>query len=179
MTSGASEKLLLTVAGVRDRQLVRSDWTGVDEIGIDGVDVKLIASVLTDNGALTELWRADWMLDPHGVGQVFQRTLNRGALSAWHVHLQTTDRLVCATGQILIALFDAREASPTRGAIATIRMGERRPGIVTIPPGVYHGARNLADGPSTLVNIVDIAYCYESPDHLRAPADSPEIPYRW
>lgn len=179
MTSAEPDELRLTVVGVRDRQLVRSDWTSVDEIGIDGVDVKLITSVLTDNGSLTELWRADWQLDPLGAGQVFQRTMNRGALSAWHVHKVTTDRLVCAGGQILVVLFDARADSPTTGAIATIRMGERRPGIVTVPPGVYHGVRNIADGESLLVNVVDVAYSYESPDHYRLPADSPEIPYRW
>jgi dTDP-4-dehydrorhamnose 3,5-epimerase len=174
-----SGDMTLSVVGKQDPQLVRSDWTPSDTVAIAGVSTKSITNVLMDNGSLTELWRADWELDRQGVEQVFQRTLLPGAISAWHVHLATTDRLSCATGQLLIVLFDARVASPTHGAIAEYRLGERRPATISVPPGVYHGVRNVGAAPAVLINTVDRAYGYEAPDHHRVPADCPDIPYEW
>jgi dTDP-4-dehydrorhamnose 3,5-epimerase len=169
----------VVVQGKRDPQLVRSDWTPVGSIAIEGVVAKQITNVLTDDGYLTELWRADWQLDEAPVGQVFQRVMNPDALSAWHVHLCTSDRLACGIGQLLLVLFDARADSPTCGAVAEFRLGERRPAVVTVPPGVYHGVRNIGSTTAVLVNAVEVAYEYADPDHYRLPADCAEIPYRW
>jgi dTDP-4-dehydrorhamnose 3,5-epimerase len=167
----------LSVVGVRDRQLVRSDWEPVCFEPIDGVTAKSVTNVLTSNGALTEVWRADWQLDPNGVGQVFQRVLDPGATSAWHVHLESTDRLACAIGQLLIVLFDARCESPSHGKIAEYRIGARRPATIVVPPGVYHGVKNIGIDAAVLINAVDQAYDYENPDHHRVPADTADIPY--
>ena len=166
----------LSISGTKDRQLVRSDWTPADEIGIDGVAVKQIANVLTDGGYLTEIWRADWQTDTLGVGQVFQRTLEPGAVSGWHVHRMTTDRLFCAVGRVQLALFDARVGSRTHGATARLRFGRERPGMVVVPPGIWHGVRNVGAEPALLLNVVDRAYDYEDPDHYRLPADTRLIP---
>lgn len=169
----------LSVVGKPDPQLVRSDWEPVGQMRIEGVSAKSVTTVLTNNGALTELWRADWGLDQQAVDQVFQRIVDPGAVSAWHVHLRTTDRLACASGQLLVVLFDARLSSATHGALAEFRLGERRPATLSVPPGVYHGVRNIGTTPALLVNAVDQAYSYEAPDHHRVPADSPDIPYTW
>ncbi len=75
-------------------------------------------------------------------------------------------------------LYDARPDSPTAGRVNEFRLGERRPGLVIVPPGVWHGLRNLLSETSTVLNLVDRAYDYEDPDHWRVPPDSPEIPYR-
>jgi dTDP-4-dehydrorhamnose 3,5-epimerase len=174
-----SRHMTLSVVGKQDPQLVRSDWTPSHTVAIAGVSTKSITNVLMDNGSLTELWRADWELDAQGVEQVFQRTMLPGATSAWHVHLATTDRLSCASGQLLIVLFDARVASPTHGAIAEYRLGERRPATISVPAGVYHGVRNVGATAAVLINTVDRAYGYEAPDHYRVPADCPDIPYEW
>jgi dTDP-4-dehydrorhamnose 3,5-epimerase len=169
----------LSVRGEPDPQLVRSDWSpvGIDEI--DGVATKLITNVLTGDGYLTEMWRADWAIDDHGVDQVFQRVLHPGAISAWHTHLVTTDRLFCALGQILVVLFDARIGSSTHGTVSEYRLGERRPALISLPPGIYHGVRNIGPSAAVLLNAVDAAYDYEGPDHHRVPRDSTEIPYTW
>jgi dTDP-4-dehydrorhamnose 3,5-epimerase len=74
-------------------------------------------------------------------------------------------------------LYDARRDSSTGGLTNEFRFGERRPGLVVIPPGVWHGLRNLQSAPSVVVNLVDRAYAYDAPDHWRLPPDTPEIPY--
>ena len=78
-----------------------------------------------------------------------------------------------------MVLYDARVDSDTHDTLVEYRLGERRPAVISIPPGVYHGVRNIGSAPAILINAVDTAYDYESPDHYRVAADSPEIPYRW
>jgi dTDP-4-dehydrorhamnose 3,5-epimerase len=46
-----------------------------------------------------------------------------------------------------------------------------------IPSGVWHGVQNLQATESRVLNLVDVAYEYEDPDHWRLPADTAEIPY--
>jgi dTDP-4-dehydrorhamnose 3,5-epimerase len=140
---------------------------------------KSTANVLTDNGCLTEIWRSDWALDPLGVGQVFQRTLNPGAVSAWHVHKHTTDRLFCAGGRVLVVIYDVRPGSGTHGTLMELRLGRERPLMIVVPPGVWHGIKNIGSEPALLINAVDVAYAYDDPDHFRLPRDTGDIPYRF
>ena len=177
--TNATDEMVLSVLGTPDPQLVTSDWMPTADGEIDGVFAKQVANVLTDNGYLTELWRSDWLLDGGPVDQVFQRVMQPATISAWHVHLRTTDRLSCAIGQLLVVLYDARAASPTHGAIAQFRFGERRPAVISVPPGVYHGVRNIGTTSAVLVNAVDAAYDYDAPDHHRLPPDCADIPYQW
>ncbi|MFP5245777.1 MAG: dTDP-4-dehydrorhamnose 3,5-epimerase family protein, partial [Thermoanaerobaculia bacterium] len=113
------------------------------------------------------------------VDQVFQVVLFPGAISAWHAHASTIDRLFASNGLVRIVLYDARKDSPTYGKVNDFRFGTVRPALVYIPPRVWHGVMNIGDGPSVLINMPDRAYCYEDPDHWRVPADSPEIPFRF
>jgi dTDP-4-dehydrorhamnose 3,5-epimerase len=169
----------LSVRGEADPQLVRSDWSPVGTTTIDGVATKLVTNVLTGDGYLTEMWRTDWELDDRPVDQVFQRLLYPGAISAWHTHLITTDRLFCAAGHVLVVLYDARPDSSTHGVVTEYRLGEARPAVISLPPGIYHGVRNVGPSNAVLLNAVDAAYDYEAPDHYRVPRDSEEIPYTW
>jgi dTDP-4-dehydrorhamnose 3,5-epimerase len=160
---------------LKDEPSVTADWTSVGP-AIEGVQVVEVRNVLQDSRSLTEIYRADWFASPSEVGQVFQIVLEGGGITAWHMHSQTTDRLFVSTGHVKIALFDARPESPTRGQASELRFGERRPALVVVPAGVWHGLRNLGATAAVVVNVVDRAYEYADPDHWRLPAGSPEIP---
>jgi dTDP-4-dehydrorhamnose 3,5-epimerase len=164
--------------GVKDAQLVKPDWEPSEPVKIEGVVVKAIANVLTDNGCLTEIYRQDWRLDDKPVAQVFQKWLSPGGLSAWHMHRITVDRLFVGAGRAKVVLFDGRKHSPTVGAIQEFRLGIERPALIVVPPGVWHGVKALAGQPALIINAVDQAYDYEDPDHWRLPADTLDIPYR-
>lgn len=127
------------------------------------------------HGYLTEVFRAAW--SEGGVDQVFQVVLEPGAISAWHAHGETLDRLFVTSGLVRIVLFDGREDSPTFGQINEFRFGTVRPALVVVPPRVWHGIQNVAGSASAVLNLVDRAYDYENPDHWRVPADSPAIPF--
>jgi dTDP-4-dehydrorhamnose 3,5-epimerase-like enzyme len=77
----------------------------------------------------------------------------------WHVHHHQEDRFVVPLGEMILALYDPRPLSPTRGQIEAIRMagassqspsspnGKRdlTTAMVTIPREVYHCIGNLHD----------------------------------
>jgi dTDP-4-dehydrorhamnose 3,5-epimerase len=132
---------------------------------------------MTNSGTLVELFRVGWLGGSDVVDHAFIRTMDPGAVSAWHVHQTTTDRLFCVSGRLLIALYDAREGSPTHGVVAEYRVGLERPTLITVPPGVFHGVKTLSAEPAALINLSDREYAYEEPDHWRIASDAPEIPY--
>ncbi|MDB9445462.1 cupin domain-containing protein [Anabaena sp. CS-542/02] len=63
------------------------------------------------------------------------------------VHRHQTDQLLVVKGQILITTLHNREYQYTF-------LSEKDPKIITIPPGVLHGAINLSEEPCIVVNAV-------------------------
>ena len=165
---------------VKDRQTITARWSPSSLRLIDGVSVHEVLNVPKQSGYLTEVFRAEWMRGVHAtVDQIFQVVLEPGAISAWHAHERTLDRLFVNRGMVRVVLYDARDDSPTHGLINEFRFGTVRPALVVIPARVWHGIQNLAATESSVLNIVDRAYAYEDPDHWRIPADAAQIPFRF
>lgn len=168
------------IAGAqKDHQSITADWQLLVPV-IEGVITREVKHVVkSDGGWLTEVFRNDWLVDDLGVGQVFQNSLSPGAASGWHVHHFTTDRIFVNRGTLRIGLYDAREASPTHAMTNQFTLGDHRPTLVVIPPGVWHAVANPGSDVAALLNLVDRAYSYEDPDHWRLPIDTPLIPLRF
>ena len=126
---------------------------------------------------MTEIFRVDWLLDDGIVDQVFQNVLNARQISGWHVHTKTTDRIFVNLGLMKVVLYDARKNSSTFAMINEFMLGDIRPGLLIVPSGVWHAVQNIGQNQSALLNLVNHAYDYESPDHNRLPIDTPHIPY--
>lgn len=161
----------------RDPQSITSDWTPLREL-LHGVVVREVRNVPKSNGLLTEVFRRDWLPDAV-VDHVFQVRLEPGAVSAWHSHRETVDRLFVTEGLMRIVLYDARSTSPSYQRLNELRFGLERPALVVVPPGVWHGVQNLTKRTATLLNLADRAYQYEDPDHWRLPHDTDRIPFRF
>ena len=164
---------------LKDTQSITADWDLRNQTLISGVAGVEVKNVLKNNGHLTEIYRRDWLLDSQPVDQVFQVVLRPGNLSAWHLHQTTTDRLFVSFGTIKIVLFDPRPDSPTYGLLNEFRVSELRPQLIVVPPQVFHGVQNIGTDTAILLNLVDEAYVYESPDHWRLPHPHPAIPYQF
>jgi len=162
---------------VKDSQSITKDWDFSEINVIDGVRLKEVKNVPKLNGYLTEIFRQDWFDNQVKIDQVFQVKLSINGLSAWHAHRKTVDRLFVSEGLMRIVLYDDRPESPTRRTVNEFRLGSIRPGLVIVPPRVWHGVQNIGDGESTILNLVDTAYAYEDPDHWRLPYDSTQIPF--
>jgi len=126
----------LLPGATKDPQSVTSDWKLVGQDLLDGVRVNEMRNVVRATRTLTEIWRADWRLDDGPVDHLFQVNIEGGAVSAWHAHAHTTDRLFVARGQLHLVLYDSRPASPTCGRINEFHLSDRRPMLVIVPPRV-------------------------------------------
>ena len=164
--------------GEQDPPSVTSDWLPIEKPSILGVAVKEIRPVAASTGYLTEIWRREWGLDDLSIDQVFQRTLEPGGVTGWHAHAVTTDRLFCASGSVRLSLFDGRKSSPSFGHLWHRIIGDRRPVLIVVPPGVWHGVKTVSATPALILNLVDRAYSYDAPDHWRLPADTEHIPFK-
>lgn len=149
-----------------------------DRSAIEGVVVKQLSVHPDDRGRLMEILRAD---DPlfERFGQVYVTTTYPGVVKAWHLHKRQTDNMCAVAGMFRVALYDARDGSPTRGTLQEVYMGVHRPVLLRIPPGVYHGWLCVSGEEGIVVNVPDQPYDRENPDEYRLPHDAPDIPYDW
>jgi dTDP-4-dehydrorhamnose 3,5-epimerase len=145
---------------------------------IDGVIVKQLKVIPDDRGHLMEIIRSDDAFFER-FGQVYMTTTYPNVVKAWHLHRLQTDHMCAVHGMFRVALYDARDDSPTRGEIQEIYMGSHRPVVLRIPPGVYHGWICVSQEEGIVVNMTDYPYNRDDPDEYRLPFDTGEIPYDW
>ena len=145
---------------------------------IDGVRVTRLKPIPDERGRLMEMFRSDED-DFEKFGQVYLTTAWPGVVKAWHYHRKQTDNFVCVQGMMKVALYDAREDSPTKSETAEFFMGVWNPIRLRIPAGVYHGFKCISTGEAMIVNVPTEPYSYDQPDEYRLPAHTDEIPYDW
>ncbi len=169
--------------------LLRGKQSAVDGRGswklnaIDGVRFRPTRPVPHEDGHVTEIARHGWDLLDAPILQVHMSTTLPGRVRAWGLHRASTDRLFVVRGLVRIACYDGRTDSPTFGRINEITLSERNPGLITIPPDVYHGWKNIGVDEAVVINMPTSRYDYDAPDALDLPWDSPEaralIPFTW
>ena len=145
---------------------------------IDGVEAKRARVIPDERGRLGEILRAD---DPFfsKFGQTYFTTTYPGVVKAWHFHKKQTDIFYAIKGLLKIGLYDARDDSSTKGEVNMVYLGEHLPGLVKIPPGVYHGWMCVSDYEAIIVNVTSEMYDYKSPDEFRADPHTKDIPFDW
>lgn len=171
-------KLIPKAQSLKDRQTTTQDGEVITEL-IDGVKTRKARTVIDYRGELIEMWNADWAFDEEDVPYVYHVVTAPGSVRAWVVHLNQVDRLYYPSGRIQVVLYDARDGSPTQGKINEFYFGEARRALLRIPPGVYHGVRNVGNEDAWFINMPSMPYRHDDPDKYRLPLDSPEIPFRF
>ncbi len=92
-----------------------------------------------------------------------------GAVKAWHRHQKQTDFWMCLTGHLKAGVHRESDGSSWMYVI-----GEHRPGVLVIPPGLWHGATAVGPTSAGLLYYVTHAYDPANPDEERRPYDSIE-----
>ncbi len=143
---------------------------------IDGVRVVELVTHEDDRGYLTEIARHAADPEPHGVvhqfGQVYLvGNPARGTVRAFHKHEELWDWFFISHGSAKFVLRDDRPRSSSYGAMMTIIASARKPRLIVVPPGVYHGWMSLEDD-TQLVSTASHAYNREKPDEIRIPPDA-------
>jgi len=145
---------------------------------IDGVEYTALKPIHDERGFLMEILRSD----DEGFtrfGQCYVTAAYPGVVKAWHFHFKQADTFCVLRGMAKVALYDAREDSPTRGEINEFFMGELQPARLSIPPGVYHGYKNIGTDLCLVLNIPSELYDYDDPDEHRVKPHGGEVPYDW
>ncbi|BFM09456.1 cupin domain-containing protein [Halioxenophilus aromaticivorans] len=160
----------------KDQQSTDSEWSLPESI-IDGVLFRETKNIITGNGTTSEGYREDWNLHSDPIKQIIQVTLRPGAISAWHMHRLQKDHVFVILGTFKLAMYDGRPQSPTYQKLEVRNLSNLRPGALVIPPGIWHGFKNLSHQESIFINYFDRAYQYSDPDEYRLPPDTTEIPF--
>jgi dTDP-4-dehydrorhamnose 3,5-epimerase len=150
---------------------------------ICGVQFRPARPVPHDDVHVTEVARASWDMIGGPVVQVHITTTLPGRIRAWGLHQRTTDRLFVVSGLVKIVLFDGRQDSPSMGSVNEFTVSEKNPGLLIIPPNLYHGWKNIGSNEAILINMPTEMYNYDSPDALYLPWDSEAasriVPFRF
>lgn len=146
-------------------------------VSIEGVSVTELRQISDERGAVLHMLRAD-APDFVRFGECYFSEIAPGAVKAWKRHREQTQNLAVPAGRILLAIYDDRELSLTRGSLLTLELG--RPDAyrrVSIPPGLWYGFAAIGSLPALLVNCADLPH---SPSESSVkPSDDPSIPYTW
>jgi dTDP-4-dehydrorhamnose 3,5-epimerase len=102
-----------------------------------------------------------------GEGQINYSVQYPNVIKAWHRHQQQTDFWMCVLGNLKVGVY--REEDDRAWSIV---LGERRPGLLIIPPTLWHGATAVGAAQAGLLYYVNRAYCPQTPDEERRPAMS-------
>lgn len=145
---------------------------------IDGLETKKLKVIPDERGRLMEIMRCDDDIFRQ-FGQVYITTTYPDVVKAWHFHKLQDDYIACVSGMIKLALFDARQDSPTYGEINELFIGEHNPTLVLVPKGVYHGWKGIGGKEAVIVNVPTEPYNYKQPDEFRLDPYDNSIPYNW
>ncbi|HEY4929399.1 MAG TPA: dTDP-4-dehydrorhamnose 3,5-epimerase family protein [Acidimicrobiales bacterium] len=171
------------------RELLVSKSSAVSATGalrtelIDGVVFRPTRPVPHDDGTLAEIARVDWdeITDP--IVHTHLTTTEPGRVRGWGLHQGSTDRLFVVKGLVSIVVYDGRVGSRTFGAVNEVKVSERNPGLLIVPPNLYHGWKVIGTEEAFIINMPTSPYSYENPDALDLPYESElaptVVPWRW
>jgi dTDP-4-dehydrorhamnose 3,5-epimerase len=145
---------------------------------IEGVIIHPLTRHADERGYFEELIRVNDTYFSEGFGQLSHSKMYPGIVKAWHIHKTQIDWWYVASGYLLIALYDARETSPTNGKLQELYLGDDLPpAILKIPAGVAHGCRVMGNESAHLFYVT--SHLYNLAEEGRIPYNSPQIDYDW
>jgi dTDP-4-dehydrorhamnose 3,5-epimerase len=107
-------------------------------------------------------------------GQINFSVMYPGVIKAWHRHRLQSDFWLCIKGHLKVGLHRQED-----GHTWSATVGEMRPGVLIIPPPLWHGATVLGPDTAALFYYVSRAYDPASPDEERRSYDSvPDFDWR-
>lgn len=155
----------------------------VDPRTLEGLIASVTARRLKVNrdprGVLVETLRADWGdvfdNDDRTFAQTYYSVTMPGVArdeDRWHLHFHQEDRFAVPQGDVLLAMYDARQDSETYGRFNLVPLGESCGDdgqlLVVVPRGVYHCFMVVSERPALLLNY---------PTSLYDPTDEHRVPF--
>lgn len=157
-------------------------YPSTEQTEIAGVVVMSVPSVDYEYGLLTEFMSPDGdSIYAEPIDHMYFITNRRHSRRQWHVHQHTFDRYLLVSGQIEIALHDARSDSASSGRTIRVELspiGMKGVHGLRIPPGVWHSFRTNSRE-FTLLNCKTPQYDRENPDKSTVSFEESGIDFDW
>lgn len=143
---------------------------------IDGVLVTPLRRIPDERGCIMHMLRED---APHfqRFGEIYFSGVYPGAVKAWHIHKLMTLNYAVVAGTIKMVLYDDRRASPTRGALMELFVGEHNYCLVTVPPMVWNGFKGCGTHMALVANCA--THAHDPAEIEREDPHTSRIPYDW
>jgi dTDP-4-dehydrorhamnose 3,5-epimerase len=143
---------------------------------IDGVKVIPLKRIPDERGMIAHMLRSD---DPHfdGFGEIYFSFVYPGVVKGWHLHKEMILNYAVPVGTIKLVLFDDRAASPTKGELMELYLGETNYALVRIPALVWNGFKGVGTQQAVVANCSSIAH--RANEIERMDPHKNHIPYDW
>jgi dTDP-4-dehydrorhamnose 3,5-epimerase len=143
---------------------------------IKDVIIVPLKQIPDERGKIMHMLRSN---DPHfeGFGEIYFSFIYPGVIKGWHLHRKMTLNYAVPFGMVKLVLYDDRNASPTRGIIKELFLGEDNYMLVKIPPGIWNGFKGIGTKLSIVANCATIPH--DPQEILRKNPFSKDIPYNW
>lgn len=149
-----------TLTSGQERRLV------TEERKIQGLLVVRLEVHEDDRGYLYEVIHDNDFFVPR-IGQVYVvGDPARSVVRAFHKHRELHDWFCLVRGSAKFAFADDRPGSPTYKKGDVFVISGRRPALIVVPPGVYHGWMSLEDD-TVMLSVASHVYDRERPDEER------------
>jgi len=164
---------------IASRDVASVDGQGNQLGSIEGVVLRRLVTHADHRGSLSPFLDTSdpFWLEPVVYG--YEIMLRPGRIKGWGMHEHQTDRYVVCAGKIRVVLYDGRNDSESHGRIEQFFFTEATPGLLAIPPGVWHADQNWGDTDARLVNFPTAPYDPARPDKFRIDPHSDVIPFDW
>lgn len=144
------------------------------EMPVAGLSFTPRAMVPAKGGPVLHLLRGQ-ALNEVAQGEIYFSEVLPGCIKAWKRHRRQTQNFAVPSGRLLLAVYDDRQDSPSRGICVSLELG--RPdawGLLRIPPMLWYGFAALGREPALICNCADLPH---DPDEAeRLPLDAPGLP---
>lgn len=106
-------------------------------------------------------------------GQINFSHMHPGLIKAWHHHTKQTDFWMITQGHAQVGVHDE-----SHGRSWSLVTGVMNPGVVIVPPPLWHGVAAIGPDPVGLLYYVTHAYNPADPDEFRRDFDS-VVGFEW
>lgn len=124
---------------------------------IEGVKITELKQIKDRRGKIMHMLRSDSKVFKK-FGEIYFSTINPGIVKAWHLHKESTLNYVCLKGKIKLVLYDDRTKSSSFGKFFKITLSPKNYCLITIPPLIWNGFKNLYNSESIIANCLDFPH---------------------
>tara|TARA_B100000686_G_C16655359_1_gene897831 strand:+ start:384 stop:809 length:426 start_codon:yes stop_codon:yes gene_type:complete len=124
---------------------------------INGVSIKALKQITTDNGKVMQMLRNDSKYFTK-FGEIYFSTVLFEKFKGWHRHKKLTSNFAVVFGKIEITLYDSRINSSTKGNKDQFFLSQENYQLITVPPLVWTGIKGISKQTAIIAVCTDLPY---------------------